>query len=641
MPRPPIVPAPSSNTDAATKAYVDSTANASSNFYPFSESSTKPTETVITSFQSGHGFTLTSGGGSISDDTNVYCRGSQSLKCTTAGTGTQLRVTKTSINPTINIEGKMVRILLRTDDPTDVLNNSGQVFVGFSSDNFASHYFYYSLTYSVAHEYGGQNWFEIGCSPSNMNTTGTPDLTAINAIRLYVKDNPVGVFNIWFQSISIVSPPAQGIVSLTFDDGHTSIFTQGVKKMSEYAMPGTLYMETDQVGGTNYVNLQQLKSMQNDNGWDIAAHHQDDYFTTLDANTLEESIRSTKSYLLANGFQKGADHLAYPHGNYNQTVLPVVAKYFKTGRQSSSQAHDTLPSANPLRIKAFHVDYTNAGSIAAEITKAVNNKDWLILVFHKILASPVDTTDISITDFESIIDSIASSDARVMTVSEVYNSVHDAFSESNLSLSDTTTGNLSTSAHGFAPKAPNSTTQFLRGDATWDVPDMSPATPSDHGLLAWTYDPICATNTYLLPTAGLAQVVRVYIRKATTISNIWCYIAGSGGVGLSNSYVALYQNGTRLTQSTDQSTAWQSSGTKTIAITPQTVTAGNVEVVFWVGAWGTAPTFGRAAGISSISAGLSAANSRFATADSGLTTTAPASLGTKSALSVSFWFALS
>lgn len=40
-------------------------------------------------------------------------------------------------------------------------------------------------------------------------------------------------------------------------------------------------------------------------------------------------------------------------------------------------------------------------------------------------------------------------------------------SESDLRLSDVTTGNVSTTAHGFCPKAPNDTNKFLRGDGTW------------------------------------------------------------------------------------------------------------------------------------------------------------------------------
>jgi hypothetical protein len=38
-----------------------------------------------------------------------------------------------------------------------------------------------------------------------------------------------------------------------------------------------------------------------------------------------------------------------------------------------------------------------------------------------------------------------------------------------LSLSDVTTNNVSITKHGLVPKAPNDTTKFLRGDATWNI----------------------------------------------------------------------------------------------------------------------------------------------------------------------------
>jgi sorbitol-specific phosphotransferase system component IIA len=41
--------------------------------------------------------------------------------------------------------------------------------------------------------------------------------------------------------------------------------------------------------------------------------------------------------------------------------------------------------------------------------------------------------------------------------------------ESGLTLSDNTTNDVSTTKHGFVPKAPNDTTKFLRGDGTWSV----------------------------------------------------------------------------------------------------------------------------------------------------------------------------
>jgi len=45
--------------------------------------------------------------------------------------------------------------------------------------------------------------------------------------------------------------------------------------------------------------------------------------------------------------------------------------------------------------------------------------------------------------------------------------------ESALALTDVTTANVSTSQHGFTPKAPNDTAKFLRGDATWAAPTSS------------------------------------------------------------------------------------------------------------------------------------------------------------------------
>ena len=45
-----------------------------------------------------------------------------------------------------------------------------------------------------------------------------------------------------------------------------------------------------------------------------------------------------------------------------------------------------------------------------------------------------------------------------------------AITEDALSLSDVTTGNVTKDKHGFAPKAPDDTTKYLRGDGTWVVP---------------------------------------------------------------------------------------------------------------------------------------------------------------------------
>lgn len=44
----------------------------------------------------------------------------------------------------------------------------------------------------------------------------------------------------------------------------------------------------------------------------------------------------------------------------------------------------------------------------------------------------------------------------------------DYVKDEDLSLTDITTNNVTTSQHGFVPKAPNDASKFFRGDATWD-----------------------------------------------------------------------------------------------------------------------------------------------------------------------------
>lgn len=47
--------------------------------------------------------------------------------------------------------------------------------------------------------------------------------------------------------------------------------------------------------------------------------------------------------------------------------------------------------------------------------------------------------------------------------------------EAKMNLADNTTNDVSTSKHGFVPKAPNDTTKYLRGDGTWAAVSIAAA----------------------------------------------------------------------------------------------------------------------------------------------------------------------
>lgn len=78
--------------------------------------------------------------------------------------------------------------------------------------------------------------------------------------------------------------------------------------------------------------------------------------------------------------------------------------------------------------------------------------------------------------------------------------------ESDLSLSNVTTDDVSTSRHGFAPKAPNDATKFLNGVGAYSVPAGSGGTISDLTSTGGTItvgSPTGPTTNVDLPTSGV------------------------------------------------------------------------------------------------------------------------------------------
>lgn len=163
---------------------------------------------------------------------------------------------------------------------------------------------------------------------------------------------------------------------------------------------------------------------------------------------------------------------------------------------------------------------------------------------------------------------------------------------------------------------------------------------TDQGLKGWAFDAANASGTRILQTAGRLHLIKVAIGTASTISNVYFDVTTAGS-GLTSAGVAIYQGGTLLAQSGDLSTTFQTTNTATCALTgaPISVSAGYIYVAVWASGT-TLPTFAAGVNRSNINLGLAGTAARFGLADTGITTTAPSTLGTVSAASNSFWAAV-
>jgi hypothetical protein len=189
------------------------------------------------------------------------------------------------------------------------------------------------------------------------------------------------------------------------------------------------------------------------------------------------------------------------------------------------------------------------------------------------------------------------------------------------------------------------TTNLATANATANGASAGSVKATDHGLVAWTFDPAGVQAGTVQPTAGLAQVVRVRA-LSTTVTNILLHLTAGGSVLTAGQcFAALYTDaGVLLASTADQASNWGSGGLKTCTLTaPQTVTLNAWYRVLWWFQGTTGPTISRGVNSSSaiVNVGMTVPTVRYSTANTGLTTAAPGTIGTQTGGATAWWVGLS
>jgi peptidoglycan/xylan/chitin deacetylase (PgdA/CDA1 family) len=384
--------------------------------FPFSSAGARrnfPKAAVITNLQAGHGFSKQDAISTQTDDTAIFTKGTQSLKLTTDGANGVCFTRKSSISPAIDLTGKQLIVWGRVDDPSKLADFTLYI----SSNNMTAHW-YWQLALNITAKDAGK-WLPIVLSWSAATVLGSPDRAAINCIQWRVRDNGTGIINCSLGGIGSVAEPSAGIVSITFDDNWASAYDTARPIMDAYDMAGTMYTIPELVGATGYMTLAQLRKLQDEAGWDVSGHYQTN-LTTL-PGSADSILRGVKKWLGQNGFRKGINEFAYPNGDYNTEVLEAAQRHFRSAR-TILERKESLNVPDYHRIKVLLVvNTTTTAAIAAAVTAAITNKDWLILVFHKIVTTPTVSTEYSTANFTTVIGDIATQGILVKPVSEVLN----------------------------------------------------------------------------------------------------------------------------------------------------------------------------------------------------------------------------
>lgn len=228
---------------------------------------------------------------------------------------------------------------------------------------------------------------------------------------------------------------------------------------------------------------------------------------------------------------------------------PVSASYLTTA------ADPTLTAEVVLTATQTELNYV--GGVTSAIQTQINNKS---ATGHTHTLANVTDVTASITEL-NYIDGVTSAiqtqmDAKAPLASPTFTGTvvlpSGTVTEAMQVLADNVTRNVSTTAHGYAPKAPNDTTKFLRGDASWAVPTGGGLTL----LETFTADGTASTYTTTADLSGYsALLVKIMGRTSNAITFQPVGIRFNADAGANYDHQFTYDYGNTTSHSSNESLA--------------------------------------------------------------------------------------
>lgn len=405
-------------------------------------------------FDSGHSW-AGAGGSTTTDDTSTFYRGSQSVKVVTGGAGVQSFVRKTGLT-SMDLTGKAIRIVFKILDTTHLRKSSPSIRLSAAADSsFVNNYnfdFYTDNGAANAHVQSNEwtvwtlPWSAVTSASGTYSlTNGVPSSrTGITALSFNMWDDSAAPITWWLDSIEVVpdttvTPFPTGVVSITFDDTWSSPYTYAKPKMDALGYRGTWYSIVGNVGTSQYMTLNQLKTLR-DLGHEVGGHsylsvnhNATNGFASLTADDADYDMLRQKLWLEQNGFS--SDSFAYPKGHFEATtdgtyVSEIAKRYFKTSRAISGGNYETQRPAQNQRLRSITgindgsglggTTVTSLTAAGGVLDRIAGSGGWSILTFHQITTTtPTDSAECSQTGFNTLMDAINTRSIAVRPVAEV------------------------------------------------------------------------------------------------------------------------------------------------------------------------------------------------------------------------------
>lgn len=213
------------------------------------------------------------------------------------------------------------------------------------------------------------------------------------------------------------------IVSLTFDDGWATNYTNVLPVLKQYGFKSTQYIISGFIGDSadGYMTAAQIKALQSA-GSEIGSHTvTHPHLPLLTPTQLTTELSKSQSTLTTDFGTKPMD-FASPYGEYNATVIAAIKKYY-TSHRTVDAGYNSKDNLNLYQLKVQNIfNTTTPADVASWVKQAQADRTWLIIVYHAVDATP-DTYDSSITNFKAEMANLKSSGVTVETMKSAISEV--------------------------------------------------------------------------------------------------------------------------------------------------------------------------------------------------------------------------
>lgn len=205
------------------------------------------------------------------------------------------------------------------------------------------------------------------------------------------------------------------IVTLTFDDGWASQYTQAFQIMQWYNASGTFYLVPNFLNTPHYLTTNQAKQIEQA-GNEIGSHTMNHMnLTELSPDNISQELTQSKQVLAA---QFGPiKNFAAPFGAFNYQVTREVQQSYASDR-TTELGFNNSENFNPYEIFSQNIyNTTTVAEINQWLDQAARQKIWLVFTFHQVDNSN-NPYAITPQNFEAILASIRARDLPLLTLEQ-------------------------------------------------------------------------------------------------------------------------------------------------------------------------------------------------------------------------------